>query len=124
MRAQLLIPLVLVGALTAMAPAAYAAGPLLAQENEQQDAGRQKAGGGGDLVDEEEEAEGQESADEEDAARETGAGEEETEGAATETGPPWTYQMAWLGVLMLLGLAAGIGLAYYTFVVRRQKGLT
>ena len=53
---------------------------------------------------------------------ETGSGADETEEAATETGPPWTYQMARLalGALALLGLA--IAGAYYRFVVMRQRG--
>jgi uncharacterized protein HemX len=70
----------------------------------------------------EEEAEGQESqADEENTAGETGAGESETEPAAEEIGPPWTYQMARLGFLLLLVLGLGIGFWYWRLIARRQR---
>ena len=53
-----------------------------------------------------------------DPAAESGAKDEE---AATETGPPWTYQMAWLGLALLIMIALGIGLAYRKLVVERQR---
>jgi hypothetical protein len=59
--------------------------------------------------------------DQGDTAEETGADEGQTEGAA-EAGPPWTYQMARLGFVLLVVLALGIGLAYYRFVMRRARG--
>lgn len=53
---------------------------------------------------------------------ETGAGEGEQEAAATEEGPPWTYQMAriGLGLLALVGLL--MGLLYYRMIASRQRG--
>jgi hypothetical protein len=88
-----------------LSSAAHASGsPLLAQE--------QPPGGGGDPVGEEEEAEQQEEGDEEDTAEE----------AATETGPPWTYQMAKIALLGVVGLGLAIGAAYYRFVVVRRRG--
>ena len=69
---------------------------------------------------EEAEGEGQSGAD-----AETGAGEGETEEAATEEeGPPWTYQMARISIVMILGLIAGVGLLYYKLIASRQKGTT
>lgn len=87
--------------------------PVLAQE--------QSPGGGGDPVGEEEEAEQQEERDPEDTAEETGAGGEGEE-AATETGPQWTYQMARLALVGVVGLGLAIGAAYYRFVVVRRRG--
>lgn len=87
--------------------------PVLAQE--------QSPGGGGDPVGEEEEAEQQEERDEEDTAEETG-GQGQTEEAATETGPQWTYQMARIAMLGVVGLGLAIGAAYYRFVVVRRRG--
>ena len=42
--------------------------------------------------------------------------------AAPEEGPPWTYQMARMGLAILFFLALGMGLLYYRFVVVRQRG--
>lgn len=44
------------------------------------------------------------------------------ESAETETGPPWTYQMARIGLVLLLFLGLSIGMAYYRFVASRQRG--
>jgi hypothetical protein len=116
MRARFAIPLllVLVACLSVVAGPAAAADLFLAQEPNQEQ----------DVVGNEEEAEGQEGANQggREEGAEVGADEGETEGAS-ETGPPWTYQMAWLGVLLLIVMVAGVGLAYYRFVVRRQRGL-
>jgi hypothetical protein len=70
----------------------------------------------------EEESEGQDQGGQ-DPETETGADEGQTEGAAEETGPPWTYQMAWIGIGLMVVLALGIGLAYYRFVMKRQRGV-
>jgi hypothetical protein len=43
-------------------------------------------------------------------------------GAETETGPPWTYQMARITVVLVVFLALGLGLLYYRLVVRRRRG--
>lgn len=69
---------------------------------------------------EEEPGAGQEGQDQPEA--ETGAEEGQTEEAAEEEGPPWTYQMARLSLVLLALLALGIGAAYYRFVVMRQRG--
>jgi hypothetical protein len=73
------------------------------------------------VVAQEEESEGQDEGGQ-DPETETGAEEGQTEGAAEETGPPWTYQMARLGIVLMIVLALGIGLAYYRFVMKRQRG--
>jgi hypothetical protein len=44
------------------------------------------------------------------------------EGGGTETGPPWTYQMARITLVLLVLLAVAIGLLYYRLVVRRRRG--
>ncbi|MDQ3940114.1 MAG: hypothetical protein M3238_02055 [Actinomycetota bacterium] len=57
-----------------------------------------------------------------DPEAETGADEGETAEGATEEGPPWTYQMARLGIVLLIGVAALIGLMYRKMIVLRQRG--
>ena len=57
-----------------------------------------------------------------DPEAETETGEEGSEPAATETGPPWTYQMARIGLVLLVFLGLAIGAAYYRFVASRQRG--
>ncbi|MBA3290139.1 MAG: hypothetical protein H0U17_01455 [Actinobacteria bacterium] len=43
--------------------------------------------------------------------------------AADETGPPWTYQMARISLVLLALTLAGVFFAYYKFVViRRREG--
>lgn len=53
---------------------------------------------------------------------ETESGAEGSEPAETETGPPWTYQMARMGLVLLVFLGLSIGAAYYRFVASRQRG--
>ena len=75
----------------------------------------------GVVVAQEPETEGQ---DTEDTAEETGADEGETGAAAEETGPPWTYQMARLSILLMVVLALGIGFWYWRLIARRQRSGT
>jgi hypothetical protein len=75
----------------------------------------------------EEEAQGQESTGDEGEGQgasetESGAQGQSEEGESTASEVPWTFQMARLSVLLLLALAAGIGLLYYRLVVKRQRG--
>jgi cobalamin biosynthesis Mg chelatase CobN len=49
---------------------------------------------------------------------ESGAGEE----ATTETGPPWTYQMARIALVLLALLGLAVGLLYWRLIVSRQRG--
>lgn len=111
MRARPVIALSLVAAsVTAATPAAAAlggpaeraGGVVLAQQEESEEQG----GGGGD------------------PGEESGAGEGETEGSTSETGPPWTYQMARLSTVLLVGLLLSIGWVYYKLVVKRRRGET
>ena len=48
--------------------------------------------------------------------------QEDSGGEAAETGPPWTYQMAKITVVMVLFLGLAIGAIYYRLVVRRRRG--
>jgi hypothetical protein len=72
--------------------------------------------------------EGQEGQDEggggqDDPEAETGASKGETEDASTEeTGPPWTYQMAWITLALLVLLALGLASSYYRLVISRRRG--
>lgn len=53
---------------------------------------------------------------------ETGAGEGETEGAAEEEeGPPWTYQMARITLVLLILLFLAMGLLYWRLLASRQR---
>ena len=75
----------------------------------------------------EEEAQGQESTDDEGSGQgesetESGAQGQSEEGESTSSDVPWTFQMARLSILLLLALAAGIGLLYYRLVIKRQRG--
>jgi hypothetical protein len=76
----------------------------------------------------EEEAEGQEGTNQGPdegqggAEAESGAGGQTEEGESTQSEVPWTFQMARLSVVLLLALAAGIGLLYYRLIVKRQRG--
>ena len=58
-----------------------------------------------------------------DADAETGAGEGEQEGAAEEEGPPWTYQMARIGIALLVIVAILMGLLYYRMIASRSRAV-
>ncbi|MQA99350.1 MAG: hypothetical protein GEU78_03510 [Actinobacteria bacterium] len=66
------------------------------------------------------ESEDEGGAGQEDPEAQTDPGEGEE--AESETGPPWTYQMARAGVLMALLMLAAIGLLYWRLVIRRARG--
>jgi hypothetical protein len=43
--------------------------------------------------------------------------------AATPTpGPPWTYQMARISIVLLVLMIAGVAALYYRLVIARQRG--
>jgi hypothetical protein len=77
--------------------------------------------GGRVLIAQEPETEGQ---DTEDTSEETGADQGETGAAAEETGPPWTYQMARVSILLILVLGLGIAFWYWRLIARRQRSGT
>ncbi len=54
---------------------------------------------------------------------ETGAGEGEQEGgeSAEEQGPPWTYQMARIGIVLMILIGLLMGLLYYRMIASRQR---
>jgi hypothetical protein len=130
MRRRLVVLLALglvLGALSGAGPATAADGLVLAQEvgegEEGSDVGaeegsQQQEGG----TTEGDEGEDQESGGQDEPEAETGAGEDQSEEAVTETGPPWTYQMARMALAALLLLGLAIAGAYYRFVVTRQRG--
>lgn len=107
-RCPILIALGLVIGLVAIPSVAYASGIAVMAQGTSDDEETQGEEPGG---------EGQS-----DPEAQTGSEESETAEAATETGPPWTYQMG----RMALALTALLGLAiirmYYKLVVNRQKG--
>jgi hypothetical protein len=114
LRSRLVIVLCVLVALSVPAAPALASGggraPVLAQDPtgpEDEAEGQEGQGGAG---------EGQGTAE-----AETGAGGSTTEGTA-EAGPPWTYQMARLSLVLLVGLALGIALIYHRLVAKRQRG--
>ena len=127
-RIVLLLALGLIfGATAPLASAAASPGLVLAQdvgEGEEgsdidaEEGSQQQEGG----VTEGDEGEDQESGGQDEPEAETGAGEEQTGETATETGPPWTYQMARMALAALVLLALAIAGAYYKFVVARQRG--
>ena len=53
---------------------------------------------------------------------ESGASEEETEGATPEAGPPWTYQMARISLLGLAALLLACAYLYWRLVAQRRRG--
>ena len=61
-----------------------------------------------------------------DAEAEYGAGKGETEegesAEAEEEGPPWTYQMARITLVLLVLMGIVIGVQYYRMVGSRQRG--
>ena len=77
-----------------------------------------QAGGGGDT----EQGESGDSGGkgQSDSKAETGASNSSE--TAEEEGPPWTYQMARIGIGLLVLMALGLGLLYYRMVVSRQRG--
>lgn len=48
--------------------------------------------------------------------------EGDSQEAATETGPPWTYQMARISLVLLVLLGLAVARSYYKLVGSRQKG--
>jgi hypothetical protein len=124
MRVRLVILIALVamitGALTLAAPAWSSTGPTFAQETDT---------GGGDSESGGTETEGGGQGEESEGTTQQGGTEDEEgegaeEGGATaETGPPWTYQMARIALVMLALTVLGVAFAYYRFVaIRRREG--
>lgn len=114
MRSRLLLALLMAFVLSgvALVPSFAHAATVLAQEDGTEN---ENAEGGEDT-----EGEGQSDAD-----AETGASEEEAEGGASspeEEGPPWTYQMARISLLLILFFLLGMGLLYYKLIGSRQRG--
>lgn len=93
---------------------AYAGTVTLAQEADTEGVvGEEDEGTGGEGA---EEGSGQSDAD-----AETGAGADEQEAATEEEGPPWTYQMARIGIVLMLIVGLLMGLLYYRMIASRQR---
>ncbi len=96
MRSRLAILIALmavVSSVTAFASPAWASpGPTLAQETDSEE---EEGGGGGS--------------------------EEEGGEGAEEAGPPWTYQMARIALVLLALTILGVAFAYYRFVATRRR---
>ena len=90
--------------------AATSVGSAWAQEDTGDEGGGDQSGG----------ADSGEGQDDPDA--ESGASEEESEGTATETGPPWTYQMARISLLGLAALLLACAYLYWRLVAQRRRG--
>lgn len=127
-RLGLLFALTLLLGGVALAEAALAGTIVLAQEVGE--GGEEEADVGGEEESEQseggttegDEGDDQESGGQDEPEAETGSGADDTQEAATETGPPWTYQMARIALASLALLGLAIAGAYYRFVVMRQRG--
>ena len=113
--------------LTALSLVALAAPVAHASLNLAQDEGTQTEEEG--VIGEEDESQGSEDTEggesgQSDEEAETGADEGETAGgeSAEEEGPPWTYQMARIGIVLMLLVMGLIGFLYYKMIVLRQRG--
>lgn len=104
MRARLAILIALMAMVSSVmalgSPAWSSTGPTLAQETDSDD---EQEGGDSEGGTEDEEGEGSE-------------GE-----AVEETGPPWTYQMARIALVLLALTVLGVAFAYYRFVATRRR---
>lgn len=112
---------------TSIAETAFAHDTVLAQEtgeneNESGITGEENSQQSEGQVSEGDEGDDQESGGQDEPEAETGSGADQTEDAETESGPPWTYQMARLALAALALLGLAIAGAYYRFVVARQRG--
>lgn len=117
MRARLAAVLTLILlCFTVAVPVAHAGGLTLSQETDTEG-----------VVGEEEESQQGEAGNQEegtgqgDADAETGAGAGEQEAAAEEEGPPWTYQMARIGIGLMVIIGVLMGLLYYRMIASRQR---
>jgi hypothetical protein len=124
MRVRLVILIALMAmvtsAMTLGSPAWSSTGPTLAQETDTEGGDSESGGtdteGGGQGEDSEGTTQQGGTEDEEGESPEEG-------GAGAETGPPWTYQMARIALVLLALTLLGVAFAYYRFVaVRRREG--
>lgn len=105
MRARLAILIALMAMVSSVmalgSPAWSSTGPTLAQETDSDD---DQEGGDSETGTEDEEGESSEGGD-----------------AAEEIGPPWTYQMARIALVLLALTVLGVAFAYYRFVATRRR---
>ncbi len=107
-RAGVLLICLILGAVSAiaLAPAAFA----------------QAEGSGEESLDQGQQEDDEGTEGQGDPEAESGVDAGQTENAPATTGPPWTYQMARIAIVLLLIIALGIGWWYYRFVLSRQRG--
>ena len=43
--------------------------------------------------------------------------------SAPQAGPPWTYQMSWIALILLAFILLSVAGAYYRFVFQRRRGV-
>jgi hypothetical protein len=67
-------------------------------------------------------AQGDEGGDEDSEQRPAQPSEPAPSPTEEEAGPPWTYQMARISLLLLVLLVLGMAAVYYRLVVKRQRG--
>ena len=115
-RSSIWLILVLALVMVAAPSTAFAAEPILAQgtSGDEETEGEDPAEGG---TEGEEVPEGQT-----DPEAETGSEEGETAEAETEAGPPWTFQMGRMALVLTILLGLAIVRMYYKLVISRQKG--
>jgi len=113
MRARLVILIALMAMVTSMvtlgSPAWSSTDPTFAQETDSDNEGSGQS---------EDSEEGTSQGSNEDEG-----GESSEEGGTAEVGPPWTYQMARIALVLLALTLLGVAFAYYRFVaIRRREG--
>ena len=113
----ILAALALVLGSLALPMAAHAGGSVYAQADPEDETSQGEESGEGDTSGEGEISEGQSESE-----TETGSEEADTGEAATETGPPWTYQMARISIVLMILLGLAVVRMYYKLVASRQRG--
>jgi hypothetical protein len=111
-RLALVMAMLVVGSSVLSASAAFARPFVVAQEQD---------GGSGTDQGAEDTSSGQGQEGQSDPEAETGAGAGSQEGAEPEEGPPWTYQMAKISLVLLLLVFLGMGLSYWKLIGSRQR---
>jgi hypothetical protein len=86
-------------------------GPALADENLALQTEQEGGGEGGES----------EGTTQQGGTEDEGGGSAEEGGGSAETGPPWTYQMARIALVLLALTLLGVAFAYWRFVAQRRR---
>jgi hypothetical protein len=124
MRARLPLFVVLaflLSPVSTFAAAAHASPMTLAQEQEVDQGDQTNTQTGSDTQDGEDSQGSDTDEGSGSAEAESGANEGQVESGETETGPPWTYQMARITLALLVVMALAMGALYWRLVVQRQR---